>query len=220
MKRNFGFAGKGLTFCLKGCSVIDIPRLVDGKASSCHVQEWIDGDTYMTSVLFYHGRPIQWSHAHKEKLVFPFGPSACMVAVNCPELDGWVTESGNLTQFHGFCGFDWIRDRSTGKAYLLELNPRPISWCYAAQLAGVDWSPGINAFVKGIEGPGAVTTTCRITIANFPREARRMIRVGDFDTLTAWFRGNLIWEGDLREVRINAVELLRLIKMLVKRCFE
>jgi hypothetical protein len=72
----------------------------------------------------------------------------------------------------GFIGFDFMIESSTGHAYLLECNPRPIPSCHLGARVGVDLCDALAAALRGDDAPRAAA--CREeVIALFPQEWQR-----------------------------------------------
>jgi predicted ATP-grasp superfamily ATP-dependent carboligase len=184
IKSSTGFAGAGLLFARTPADLesqlhkvtFDEPVLV---------QEEIVGETGSIPVLYDRGRPICW-FAYRMKLTWPTRfSSACTVAISAnDEIEGLVRGVGELTQFNGLCGLDWMWDRRSRRIVLLEFNPRPLPTAYLGPCAGVDFSRAL----QNADSPESVVqkpTRSGAAVDLFPqalyyglqhREPRRILR--------------------------------------------
>lgn len=70
----------------------------------------------------------------------------------------------------GLCGFDFLLDRETGKAYLIEMNPRATQICHLALGTARNLPAALAACMAGEAVPESITITERDVIALFPLE--------------------------------------------------
>jgi predicted ATP-grasp superfamily ATP-dependent carboligase len=144
IKSSTGFAGGGLLFARTQADLESQLHKVTFEEPVL-VQEEILGETGSIPVLYDRGRPLCW-FAYRMKLTWPTRfSSACTVAVATNDgIEGLVRGVGKLTEFNGLCGLDWLWDRKTGRAVLLEFNPRPLPTAYLGPRAGVDFSRALQ----------------------------------------------------------------------------
>ena len=69
----------------------------------------------------------------------------------------------------GFIGFDFMEEAATGRAFLLECNPRPIQVTHLGPRIGVDLCATLAAALRG-EAPPPQAPTSEAEIALFPQE--------------------------------------------------
>jgi hypothetical protein len=70
----------------------------------------------------------------------------------------------------GLCGFDFLVERDTGKAHLIEMNPRATQTCHLPLGIAHDLPAALAACIAGEPIPNSVSVTERNVIALFPLE--------------------------------------------------
>jgi hypothetical protein len=95
-------------------------------AGTLLVQRFIEGRIGCTQLLYDRGRPLlRASYYARDCFPTAFGPSTVHESADHLDTAGIAQALGNLTGFHGLCGFDWIED-SAGRLFFLEFNARPV----------------------------------------------------------------------------------------------
>ncbi len=118
-------------------------------------QDFVPGRVGATAVVFHHGRPTCWFSYFLERCWPTAVASASAITITYrADIEEILIKLGEMTQFHGICGIDWVSDPATGKTLVLELNPRPTPGLTAGGLAGVSFPRAIAGLLAG--GSGAV----------------------------------------------------------------
>jgi hypothetical protein len=113
-------------------------------------QEYKSGQVGATAALFVHGKPKCWfSYLLRRNWPNPLAAASALEMYWHPEIEPTLIRLGEMTQFHGFCGLDWVLDESTGTPFILEMNPRPTPGLYVSQLAGVNFSAAVADWLEG-----------------------------------------------------------------------
>jgi hypothetical protein len=121
-KTAFGFGGQAVTR-------IENDRALrvwwEHVAPPAIVQRFINGQYATTEMLFDRGRlRACFSSLRSDFWPTPLSASTARTLADVPGIVALVERLGEVTQFDGFCGIDWIR-ADDGTIYLSELNPRP-----------------------------------------------------------------------------------------------
>lgn len=118
------------------------------------VQSFINGRVGSTCILFDHGRALAWSSSYKHQCWPVYGPSCARRFMRHDGMEELVEKLGRLTNFHGFCAFDWIHRAEDDSLLVQEFNPRPTPTIHLSPLVGVDFSSAIHdMFNKPGGGP-------------------------------------------------------------------
>jgi hypothetical protein len=112
-------------------------------------QEFVPGPVGATSVLFVRGKPACWfSYFLRRNWPTPYAAASAIELWWDPQIEPLLTDIGQMTQFDGLCGIDWVLDEK-GSLFLLEMNPRPTPGIYASAIAGVSFSDAIADWLAG-----------------------------------------------------------------------
>ncbi len=204
LKGDVGFAG-GCVVQVRNPSQLPDAFARVAKVAPILVQKAVVGTLGKTDVLFDHGKPVCWAHCHVYK-TWPgqFGPSAVRRYIHDPLLDPLVSRLGRLTGFHGLCGYDWIRESSTGKIALLEFNARFTPAYHLAKAAGIDFSQGMAAMFSGKEfQTPALRHRDLPDLHMFPQDVKRCLDDRDAAGLLNWLTGS-----NLNDIPWNDLGLL------------
>jgi hypothetical protein len=101
------------------------------------------------------------------------GPATVVRRVESQDMTAAVTTLAHRLELSGFCGFDFMRDESDGRYYLIEINARATPTCHLISPDGVDLPTALRAAVAGESPPAAEKTTVGEIIALFPQEMLR-----------------------------------------------
>lgn len=117
-----------------------------------------------TLVAGFAGHTKQASSATGPSSVVTIGPDAAMEQAAATMIAGLGAS--------GFIGFDFMIETGTGRAYLLECNPRPIQVGHLGARIGVDLCAALAAALHHRAG-AAATASGHATVALFPQEWAR-----------------------------------------------
>lgn len=102
-------------------------------------QQYIEGRPANRAVLCWRGRVLAGATVMTlEAAPFPNGPATVVEFIREPEIDRAVDTLVSNLALSGFCGFDFMLDRQTGRPFLLELNPRATSAAWLGSKPGSD----------------------------------------------------------------------------------
>jgi hypothetical protein len=166
-------------------------------------QKYIPGRSGVTEMLCAAGRPLAWLSSYvTQRRDGPFSSSTARRFQAVPALQSLVERLAQLTQFDGFCGFDWVEAADTGRHYLIEFHPRPTCGIRFGRACGVDFPAAIQAWLAGradsfvprTQPPGH-TLSARF----FSCDLLRCWRRRDWAGLRAWLPGSgtrhdLFWD--------------------------
>lgn len=123
------------------------------------------------------------------------------------------------TRFEGFCGFDWIREKSTGKPYVIEFHPRATSGLRFGRACGVSFSQIAAEWneTTTATSPQTQPKGYDIEAHYFSADLLRCLRQRDWRSLRHWVpRRNryhdIYWD--------DPALLLTQCHQVLKRCFK
>jgi biotin carboxylase len=137
------------------------------------MQQFIKGRPAMYALVALRGKVLAGYGAIPEHTTSATGPSSVVRFVNNAEMTAMSTQLVEHFGYSGFCGFDFMIEETTGKAYLLECNPRPSPICHLGSKVGIDLG---KALFKGLQGHPPVKFSGIVqeeVIALFPQEWKR-----------------------------------------------
>jgi ATP-grasp domain len=114
------------------------------------VQQFIEGRPANRAVLCWRGRVLAGATVQTlEADPFPNGPATVVEFIREAEIDRAVERLVGRLGLSGFCGFDFMLARDSGRPFLLELNPRATS---ASWLGTADGSDLCAALFRAMAG--------------------------------------------------------------------
>ena len=133
------------------------------------LQQAIEGAPAMYTVAVHKGRvlagfagfALQTQSATGPSTIVRIGPHAEMA-----EASARLAKAMGAT---GFISFDFMIEAKTGKAYLLECNPRPIQIGHLGPRIGIDLCAALSRAMRGEVAPQADAVN-QTTVAMFPQE--------------------------------------------------
>jgi ATP-grasp domain len=103
------------------------------------VQQFIEGRPANRAVLCWRGRVLAGTTVQTlEADPFPNGPATVVEFIREPDIDRAVETLVARLGLSGFCGFDFMLARDSGRPFLLELNPRATSASWLGTARGSD----------------------------------------------------------------------------------
>jgi len=116
-------------------------------------QALVDGHQVCSLSFAWHGRP-KGTLLYRNLCEFPFRGGAGVVreSVEHPGLEALVDELLRVSRWHGVVGFDFLVERATGRAFLIDANPRFTPGLRLAAMAGLDL---VEMAISGDEPPPA-----------------------------------------------------------------
>ncbi len=117
-----------------------------------------------------------------------FGPSTARLFRYEADLAPIVECLACNTRFEGFCGFDWIREKRTGKPYVVEFHPRATSGYRFGRACGVsfsqivaEWNDTTSTHPPQTQAPDTLIEACY-----FSADLLRCLRQCDWKGLRRW----------------------------------
>jgi biotin carboxylase len=193
LKKDFSWAGDGVMVCfderelfqllptflpkssfaLKECLRAVLKREWFPTHKVLSLQQFIKGRPAMYALVALRGKVLAGYGAIPEQTTSATGPSSVVRFANHAEMTAVSTRLVEHFGYSGFCGFDFMIEETTGNAYLLECNPRPIPICHLGSKVGIDLG---RALFEGLQGnsPAQFSGVVREeVIALFPQEWTR-----------------------------------------------
>jgi ATP-grasp domain len=149
--------------------------VVRSRATAPVMQALIRGVPAMRTVAAWNGQVLagvsfQAEHVHPA----PTGSSTTVRHIEHPEMEAAVRRLVEVLGSSGFVSFDFMLDDTTGAAYLIEMNPRPIGTTHLGELFGHDVVAALLAQLRGMPVPeAALSNRLDRLVALFPKELER-----------------------------------------------
>ncbi|GEM_PF-1243031 len=117
-----------------------------------------------------------------------FGPSTARLFRYEADLAPIVECLACNTRFEGFCGFDWIREKRTGKPYVVEFHPRATSGYRFGRACGVSFSQIVAEWndTTSTRPPQTQAPDTLIEAPYFSADLLRCLRQRDWKGLRRW----------------------------------
>ena len=171
VKSSFGWAGRGVTRCddemaLRAAMTVPPDRLaiVKGWVRALMKRDWYPNATAVDVQQAIAGHPAMYcALAWEGRLLGGFaGIPSATAGANGPSTALWIGSHRIMEEAAkkmiagmgatGFIGFDFMIEATTGQAYLLECNPRPIQVCHLGERVGVDLARILADALNGVTG--------------------------------------------------------------------
>ena len=142
------------------------------RSAAIELQEYIPGRPANRAVVCRDGRVLAGISVEALQTSYPNGPASVVRVVDNPEMTATVEALVGRLGLSGFCGFDFIM-AETGRAYLLELNPRATPVCHLAVSDATDLPAALYRAVTGKEPAALAPPVPGEIVALFPNELER-----------------------------------------------
>jgi len=124
-------------FCVRAWWQRDRPRIV--------AQDYIEGHPANCAVVCWDGRVLAGSGVEVVSSAGPTGPASVVRLVDSPEMMSAAEAIARRLNMSGFFGLDFVIERETRTAYLIEMNPRCTILCHlqlgkGRDMVGTLWS--------------------------------------------------------------------------------
>jgi hypothetical protein len=147
-----------------------IVPMISRRRNSICAQSYVPGTESTSLVACWEGRVLASLHFEVIVKQHAAGPSSVLRLINHPEMISAAEKMVRRLNLSGFHGFDYMLEKSTGNAYLIEINPRTTQVGHLALGPGRDLPAALFAALLGREHPASSSVTDRDTIALFPQE--------------------------------------------------
>ncbi|KAB2835879.1 MAG: hypothetical protein F9K48_03305 [Candidatus Brocadia sp.] len=178
------------------------------------LQNFIHGLVGVTEILMDHGTPLAWVSSYIYQTIDGrFGPSCVRQFMVHASMEKINLQLGEMTKFHGLCGFDWIHNQQDDSITVLEFHARPPPGFHLGVVCNVNFSDAIRDMLLGIRTvrkPIDPSTTGKHKRAYmFPQHVSRCIKERDFKDLIHWIPR--IKSNCYYDILLNDLSLLKRI---------
>ncbi|MGH9685731.1 MAG: ATP-grasp domain-containing protein [Candidatus Acidiferrales bacterium] len=135
-----------------------------------NVQEFVFGGEGTSAVACWNGAVLASLHFEVIARQYPGGPATVMRRIENSDMSEAVYSMVERLGLSGMHGFDFMLEADTGRAYLIEINPRVTQVGHLALGSGRDLPSAFYAAVSGKPIREAAKATECETIALFPQE--------------------------------------------------
>lgn len=140
------------------------------KKATVSVQSFVHGREASSAVACWKGEVLAAIHFEVLRTSKPKGPASVLRVVENVEMASTVSALVHRLQLSGLCGFDFMIDKQSGKAMLIEMNARSTQTCHFALGSGRDLAATLWSAVSGQPQPIRKTEVTSDVIALFPQE--------------------------------------------------
>lgn len=145
-----------------------------GPVSGTMLQSFVTGVPAFRTLAAWKGRVIAGvSFVAEQTYPAPTGASTIVRHIENDEMDRAATTMTAALGCSGFVSFDFVLDQETGRAALIEMNPRSVSSTHLGAVFGHDICGAFAAKLSGALLPPAQPTPTTSAVALFPKELER-----------------------------------------------
>jgi predicted ATP-grasp superfamily ATP-dependent carboligase len=169
IKTAIGCAGIGVRICHNQAELLQAYDLLSKKNVDIFCQQFISGDTFGASGLFYDGVILR-NYCWQKTTMHPplIGPSKRCLSTTDPVLNQLMTTLATSLDWHGLIDMDFICD-AQGNYYFLEINPRVWGSIAATEDAGVDMITPLWEMLQGKTPKADLHCRDKVDSALFPQ---------------------------------------------------
>lgn len=138
-----------------------------------NAQQFIAGPEATSAVACWKGKVLASVHFRVICKQDRLGPSTVLALTKHPDMTFAEVTLVRQLNLSGLYGFDYILDEKSGRAYLIEINPRATQVCHLAMGPGQDLAEAIYAALTANSIRETPTITEKDTVALFPQEWKR-----------------------------------------------
>jgi thioesterase domain-containing protein len=170
-------APPGIARCVKRLLFECDPWPLRGRLTGCRprlsIQAYVEGTPGNAAVACLDGELLGAVQAEVVRADGPTGPSTVLRVVEHPEMLATVRTMVDRLQMSGLCGLDFILEAGTGRAHLIEVNPRATPTSHLISAEGNDLLASLRSAL-GYAGPPPRTGVYPGgLVALFPQELER-----------------------------------------------
>ena len=147
-----------------------------------NAQRFIDGSDATSAVACWKGRVLASVHFRVIHKQYCRGPSSVLTLTKHPDMTFAEETLVSRLNLSGLHGFDYILDEKSGRAYLIEINPRATQVCHLAMGTGQNLAEAIYAAVTANNIRETSKITEKDTVVLFPQELERDATSGYLST--------------------------------------
>jgi hypothetical protein len=135
-----------------------------------NAQTFVDGKEATSAVACWKGKVLAALHFEVISKTSSVGHATVVRLIESPEMSAAVEKMAGRLQLSGVHGLDFILEKQTGNAYLIEINPRATQVGHLALGPERDIPAALYASLSGEAAQPAPKVTEKDTIALFPQE--------------------------------------------------
>jgi biotin carboxylase len=135
-----------------------------------NAQAFVDGREATSAVACWNGKVLASLHFEVVRKTSSTGHATVVRSIENPEMAAAAEKIVWRLRLSGVHGFDFMLEEQTGRAYLIEINPRATQVGHLALGPGRDIPAALYAVVSGEAVQPAQKVTEKETIALFPQE--------------------------------------------------
>jgi hypothetical protein len=170
LRRRVRAAGPVLGRLRKGWDLAQHPAA--SRTRAC-VQPWLEGIMVQHAFLAVAGRVLGGTTWRTLQRTGQFGPSTVLESTDCPAAAAHARALVAASGFTGFGQLEFLLDRGTERALVVEMNVRPVAAHALGHLAGADLGALLAAVLRGDRlGPERMGRA-GVRVALFPGELAR-----------------------------------------------
>lgn len=192
LKQSFSWAGQGVSFCANETALRSNAAPVFAKhgsplrtlakralhrdwyptTSAVDVQKAVDGKPAFWCGVVIEGRVLCGFAGLVQQASSATGPSSVIRIAPHAQMHEASVKMAAALGLTGFVSFDFMVESETGRALLLECNPRPVPACHLGAHIGVDLCAALAAGLRG-EAVAVAEAEGEELVALFPQEWQR-----------------------------------------------
>jgi Carbamoyl-phosphate synthase L chain, ATP binding domain len=138
-----------------------------------NVQEFVSGRDATSLVACWKGEVLAALHFEVINKQYERGPASVLRLIENQEMDNAARKAVRRLNISGLHGFDFLLEKESEKAFLIEMNPRATQVGHLALGPGRDLPTALTAAVSGRAIPESPRVTENLMIALFPQEWSR-----------------------------------------------
>jgi biotin carboxylase len=144
------------------------PRLVS-------IQQYVAGRDANVALACWQGEVLAEITAMVVQARSPKGPAAVIRLFEDPQMSAAVRKIVRRLGLSGFVGFDFVIEGETGKAFLIEINPRATQTCHLELGRGRNLIAALFASLSGVPVARRPGVTARRTIVLWPHAPEQLL---------------------------------------------
>jgi hypothetical protein len=143
------------------------------RQSVVNAQSFVKGHEATSTLFCWEGKVLAGLHFEVLQKVGSTGHATVVRRIDHPEMSGTAEKIAARLKLSGFHGLDFMIEGETGRAYLIEINPRTTQVGHLTLGEGRDLPAALYGALTGKNNPLTVKLTESRTIALFPQEWKR-----------------------------------------------
>jgi hypothetical protein len=152
-----------------------VARLLRRERPLVSVQQFVAGQDANVALACWQGEILAQTTAIVLKTRSPKGPAAVIRLIENSQMSAAVEKIVRRLGLSGFAGFDFVIEDRTGKAFLIEINPRATQTCHLQLGMRRNLSAALCASVSGSPMAKMPSVTARHTIVLWPHVSDHLL---------------------------------------------